>query len=138
MRGFLATSGIILYNFNVVLNPNYSGEKIITMIQLETIEQLQTFLDKNPHSVILKHSTSCSISARAYREFSALLSKSPSLSAIIMVIEARPVSNYLAEMSGVVHKSPQVLFFHNRQCYRNFSHYDITKDHIREIMEANS
>ncbi len=42
------------------------------MTKLETIEQLEDFLGENPEAVILKHSSACPISARAYGEFSLL------------------------------------------------------------------
>lgn len=59
------------------------------MVKIETIEQLQAFLADNPNSVILKHSTSCSISANAYREFSSFAPNSQVSVAVVLVIEAR-------------------------------------------------
>ncbi len=104
------------------------------MIQIETIEQLQTFMADNPDSVILKHSTSCPISANARQEFSSFAQNSPVSVAIVLVIEARDVSNHLAELTGVEHKSPQALFFRDGECYKNFSHYEITQDNIQAAL----
>jgi bacillithiol system protein YtxJ len=104
------------------------------MIRIDTVEQLQSFLGENPNSAILKHSTSCPISTKAHREFTSFSSNASCPTAIVLVIEARPVSNHLAEVTGVTHKSPQVLFFRNRECYKDFSHYDITADNIQAAM----
>ena len=104
------------------------------MTQLKTIEQLQDFLAENPNSIIFKHSTSCPISARAYREFSMFTKNSTVHVAIVLVIESRPVSNYLAEIANSVHQSPQVLFFREGKCYNNFSHNDITEKNIQTAL----
>jgi bacillithiol system protein YtxJ len=105
------------------------------MTKLETIEQLEAFLSENPVSVILKHSTACPISARAYREFTSFAAASPVPAAIVLVIEGRSISNQLTSISGVDHASPQVLFFNNGQSYSNLSHYQITADNIRAVLE---
>lgn len=104
------------------------------MTQLETVEQLETFLTQNPNSAILKHSTSCPISSCAYRELASFTSKNNYPTAIILVIETRPLSNYLAEMSGVVHQSPQVLLFRKGKCHKHFSHFDITTANIQATL----
>jgi len=104
------------------------------MIQLETIEQLEAFLTENPDSVILKHSTSCPVSACAQRELRLFTSSTDHPAAIVLVIESRPLSNHLAEMSGVVHQSPQVLLFRKGKCFKHFSHFDITTANIQAAL----
>jgi len=108
------------------------------MTKLETIEQLEDFLGENPEAVILKHSSACPISARAYGEFSSLDANPPLPLATIFILEARPLSNYLTEMTGVEHKSPQALFFRRGECYRSLSHYEITADSIRNGLAGQS
>ena len=103
------------------------------MVQLKTIEQLTSFLSENPHSVVFKHSTSCSVSAKAYQEFLSFTSTSPVPSAVIHVVESRKISNYLAKFTGVPHQSPQVLTFCKDKCCDSFSHYLITADRIMEV-----
>ena len=104
------------------------------MLQIESIQQLQEFMADNPSSVILKHSTSCPISANAYQEFSSFAAQSPVSVALVFVIEAREVSNHLAELTGVEHKSPQALFIRNGECYKNISHSEITQDNIQAAL----
>lgn len=100
------------------------------MDKIETIEQLQNFLVKNPNSVILKHSTACSISARAYREFLAFTTNSTYPAAIVLVIEDKAVSDYIANITNIPHSSPQALFFHNGLCYKNITHFNVTENNI--------
>ena len=104
------------------------------MIQIETIEQLQSFMSDNPVSVILKHSTSCSISSDAYQEFLSFAANSPVSAALVFVIESREVSNHLAELTGVEHKSPQALIFKNGECCKNISHSEITAKNIQAAL----
>jgi bacillithiol system protein YtxJ len=106
------------------------------MTELETLEQLEAFLKENPGAVILKHSTSCLVSINAYREFSSFSSKNPSIpTAVISVIEARAVSDRLAEDTGVTHESPQVIFFRNGECYQNISHFQVTRKNIEVTLK---
>ena len=106
------------------------------MTKLESIDQLESFLDKNPISIILKHSTACPISAGAYREFSELDTDPPVPLAIVFILDTRSVSNHLTEITGVQHKSPQALFFRNGECYHDLSHYEITVDNMKQALEA--
>ncbi len=103
------------------------------MTTLKTMEDVQAFLADNPDSLILKHSTACPISARAYPEYTSFAENSDVPAAIVLVIESRAASNYLTERSGVEHHSPQVLFFRDGQCCHNVTHYDISADTIEKI-----
>jgi bacillithiol system protein YtxJ len=105
------------------------------MIKLEDIEQLEAFLAKNPDAFILKHSTSCSVSARAYQEYAAFAPGSPLPTAIVLVIESRPVSNQLVKLSGVAHQSPQLLFFRGGQCCNSLSHFSISAENLQVMLE---
>ena len=104
------------------------------MIKLETIDQFESFLSQNPHSVIFKHSTTCPVSSKAYQEYLSFTSNSPVPSAVIHVIESRSLSTFIAELTGVVHQSPQFLKFCNERCCDSFSHYLITSDRIQAVM----
>lgn len=85
--------------------------------------------------LVLKHSTSCPISANAHKEFNAYLNE-VALSEeengkfkplLIRVIEERPVSLFLADLVGVEHQSPQILLIKDGQCVFTASHWKITK-----------
>lgn len=80
--------------------------------------------------LIFKHSTACSISAGAYREWQAFLA-GPSAAKVshawVRVREERPVSLAIAERVGVPHQSPQALLVKDGRALWHASHYGITR-----------
>ncbi|WP_339304779.1 bacillithiol system redox-active protein YtxJ [Paenibacillus sp. FSL R5-0519] len=86
--------------------------------------------------LILKHSTTCPISARAYREFIAFVGtnasdpKHPMDYRIVKVIENRSLSRHIAEETEVHHESPQVLLLDQGQVVKHTSHGKITKKRL--------
>ena len=80
--------------------------------------------------LFFKHSTSCPISVRAYQQFQQYLEDEASQhaqNALIIVQTARPVSNRLAELSGVKHESPQAILVRNGQAVWHDSHFELKK-----------
>ena len=104
------------------------------MIQIETIEQLESFLSNNPHSMLFKHSTACPVSSKSFKEFKDFIETNPVPSAVIHVIESQVLSNYVAELTRVAHQSPQLLMFCKDKCCDSLSHYLITADRIKGIV----
>ncbi|WEG14359.1 bacillithiol system redox-active protein YtxJ [Pullulanibacillus sp. KACC 23026] len=81
--------------------------------------------------VLLKHSTTCPISANAWNEFNHTLEELEAKgveTAYVKVIESRPVSLKIADELGVTHQSPQAILIKNKQATWNTSHWDITHD----------
>jgi len=79
--------------------------------------------------LVFKHSTTCPISAEAFSQFEQFLSdyKETDLEAILVkVIEARPVSNQIAEELLVKHESPQAILVLKQGAVWNASHWKIT------------
>lgn len=88
--------------------------------------------------VILKHSTACPVSFNALKEYEAYLGKAPNAGvdyALVKVIESRPVSNQIAEDTGVKHASPQILYIKNKETIWNTSHWAITEEHITAVLD---
>lgn len=84
--------------------------------------------------LLLKHSTTCPISANAWREFQKFHASSQNRdlqTAFVKVIESRPVSLKIAEESGVKHQSPQAILFKNGKAVWNTSHWDITEQSLQ-------
>lgn len=105
--------------------------------ELATTEEWETLLEQSSdHPVLLfKHSTTCPISAKAWRAFNESLedlSEKGVTPAFVKVIESRPVSNKITEELGVTHQSPQVILIKNKNSVWKTSHNDITKDTILE------
>lgn len=88
--------------------------------------------------LILKHSTTCPVSANALREFDEYIGTGSNNDVdytLVKVIESRPVSNQIAEDLGVKHESPQIIFIKNKEKYWTASHWSITKEHITAVLD---
>ncbi len=85
-------------------------------------------------TVIFKHSTTCPVSARAWREVQNFIrDDSPDvLVVMVKVIESRPVSNQIAKDLGVEHQSPQAIVVSNKKVLWHASHGAVTQESIRE------
>lgn len=104
--------------------------------QLHTPEELQQFLDQPGKHLLLKHSTTCPISAKAHDEFHAYLKDTETSAAIVHVIEDRPLSLQIADDFGIKHESPQIFLVENGEVRWNTSHWKITKSAIKEAVNA--
>ena len=88
--------------------------------------------------VLFKHSTTCPISARAYRQMSRLDRSVAAEVGLVVVQQAREVSNRLAERTGVRHESPQVIVLRGGAPVWSASHYDITTDSVESVVRENT
>lgn len=102
--------------------------------EIYEIEELDALLDKsNDQPVVLfKHSTTCPISSGVYNE----VSRADADINLIVVQHSRPVSNAVAERTGVRHESPQALVIKNGAVIYHASHYDITAEEISENLKT--
>ncbi|WP_028548254.1 bacillithiol system redox-active protein YtxJ [Paenibacillus sp. UNC451MF] len=92
----------------------------------------------NKPIVLLKHSTACPVSFNALKEYEAYLQNKPNSDVdyvLVKVIESRPVSNQIAEDTGVKHASPQILYIKNKETIWNTSHWAITEEHITAVLD---
>lgn len=93
------------------------------MKEIQTADELAAALEaSNSEPVFLfKHSTTCPISAGAFRRVGDYLDKAGDDAAtiyLVKVIESRPVSNQIAADVGVEHQSPQmILVREGRACW---------------------
>ncbi|MFD0589586.1 bacillithiol system redox-active protein YtxJ [Paenibacillus sp. GCM10027627] len=88
--------------------------------------------------VVFKHSTTCPVSSNAYEEFNKYLGGSPRQDVdylLIKVIESRPVSNKIAEDTGVKHESPQIIYIDKKAKVWSASHWSVTKAHISAVLD---
>jgi bacillithiol system protein YtxJ len=96
--------------------------------QLETIQDLSFTTPQ----VILKHSTTCSISKMSL----ARLERSEAPSTIqfyyLDLLNYRAISNAIAEKFSVYHESPQILLIKNGECTYDESHGGIRMEEIVE------
>lgn len=107
--------------------------------EITTTEEWNTIFEGTTSKpvVVLKHSTACPVSSNALEEFEGYLSKTPNTEVdyiLVKVIESRPVSNQIAEDTGVKHASPQILYIKNKETIWNTSHWSITKQHMSAVL----
>lgn len=103
----------------------------------EWTEALERSSDKP--LVVFKHSTQCPVSAGALDEFSAYLDDHSGDNVdyvFVKVIESRPVSNRIAEDTGVTHASPQLLYISGKSAGWHTSHWNITYSFLDEKLGA--
>jgi bacillithiol system protein YtxJ len=84
--------------------------------------------------VILKHSTTCPMSAAAYREMSTFEGEV----ALVEVQRARELSREIENKTGIKHESPQILILRNGQVVWDASHFQITSEAVTEAVSNNA
>ena len=97
-------------------------------INLEDLGQLNEIINASEEKpvVIFKHSTRCSVSRMALKQFENEFNLQGKMDAYYLdLIENRAISNEIASKFGVVHQSPQLLVIKNGKCIYNISHSEI-------------
>jgi bacillithiol system protein YtxJ len=87
----------------------------------------------NQPVMILKHSTTCSISATALSRLERAWNTDAAKDIkpyYLDLLKLRPISNKIAQEFDVDHESPQVLIIKNGKSVYNASHFDIRFDEI--------
>ncbi len=105
--------------------------------ELTSKVEWETAMDDSLNKPVLlfKHSTTCPISAGAWREYQSFLADSPAPDVTytsVKVIEEKPLSNLITEQTGVTHQSPQVILIKNKEVIWNASHGNITKQELHK------
>src|SRR5437016_9334283 len=103
-------------------------------VELKDVESLNRFLDGSAEEpvVLLKHSNSCGVSSRAYREM-AQLNRPVGL---VTVQKARDVSNEIERRFGLAHETPQVVIVRGSKVVWNASHSRVSAHAIEEALGA--
>ncbi|MBN8217173.1 MAG: bacillithiol system redox-active protein YtxJ [Spirochaetes bacterium] len=80
---------------------------------------------------LFKHSSTCPISAAAWREFKVFMEAHPDASCYMnLVIEDRPLARKIAADTGIPHASPQAILFRGGKASWNASHGDISRENL--------
>jgi bacillithiol system protein YtxJ len=102
--------------------------------EIRTREELNRLFDESKAAsvILFKHSLTCPISHAAYEEMSNLTREKVNL---IIVQDARNLSDEIADRTGIRHESPQTLIVKNGEIVWHASHYDITKTGVVRALE---
>jgi bacillithiol system protein YtxJ len=110
----------------------------MTWVNLTSLDQLNEIKNDNGYSLIFKHSTRCSISMMAKRNFEFNWEVIPEDTKLYFLdlISYREISNSVAEVFNVAHQSPQILLIKNGDCVLEASHSDISAEEVAEVIAA--
>lgn len=106
-------------------------------INLEDLGQLNEIITTSEEKpvVIFKHSTRCSVSRMAFKQFENEFNLQDKMDAYYLdLIENRAISNEIASKFEVVHQSPQLLVIKNGKCIYNISHSDIDAEFLNQLL----
>jgi bacillithiol system protein YtxJ len=81
--------------------------------------------------ILFKHSATCGISARAYRE----MTKLDKPIALVTVQNARALSNEIERRFALPHETPQILIVRDGKLAWSASHFRITADAVNRAVE---
>ena len=105
------------------------------MKELQTIQDWQAVLEQSKETpvFVLKHSTTCPVSATAYREFDASITTIPKY--FLRIQDNRPISNEIESDLGIRHESPQLFLLKDGKALWQATHYAISKSKINKALE---
>lgn len=104
---------------------------------LNSLEGLQEIFEDSrmEPQLIFKHSTRCGISRVVLRQFeSEWTSNTGGNMHFLDLIQFRGVSNEIADRTGVIHQSPQVIIIHNEKAIADASHQSISAEFFASKM----
>jgi bacillithiol system protein YtxJ len=102
------------------------------LVQIEDFNEVKD----NSSFFIMKHSSTCPISDSAFEEWNSFIEDYPNEKYTYLVVqEARPLSNHIAEHYGVKHESPQVLYIKDGKVIWADSHWNITYSKLQEVFQ---
>ncbi|WP_316804814.1 bacillithiol system redox-active protein YtxJ [Pedobacter nototheniae] len=110
----------------------------MTWVNLTSMEQLAEIKNAGGYNLIFKHSTRCSISLMAKRNFEMDWETIPAGTKLYFLdlISYRDISNQIAETFQVAHQSPQILLIKDGDCILEASHSDISAEEVAEVIAA--
>lgn len=111
-------------------------ENDMSLIQLHNEQDWNLVKEQRNRIIIMKNSTTCPVSHEAFKEYQKFASENDSETLYYLnVQDSRPLSNLIAEQTGVKHESPQVLIFEGDSVVWHDSHWNITNKKLAQANE---
>ena len=104
---------------------------------LTDLNQLNSIVDESAEKpvVIFKHSTRCSVSRMALRQFENEFDMEDKMSTYFLdLLEYRSISNEISNRFAVEHQSPQCLLIRNGKSVYDASHSDIALEDLKRFI----
>lgn len=112
------------------------NESKINWVELTDLSQLDEITTQSSEKIvaIFKHSTRCSISRMALKQFENEFDSAEKVIPYFLdLIEYRGISNEIASRFGVTHQSPQLIVIKNGKAVYNASHSDIDAEALKNV-----
>ena len=102
------------------------------MYELRSVEEVDQFLRRFPTSVFFK-AGSCHKTMQGFGYVEQALNKCENIHlGLVRVVECRLVSNYIAEITGVVHQSPQFILMVDQKAVFDLDNWNITLETLEQ------
>jgi bacillithiol system protein YtxJ len=102
---------------------------------LTTPAKVDEFLARNPDAALFKAGT-CHKTDEVLRHVHLLLDAREDLPfGVIRVVEARPASNHVAVLTGIIHESPQLILFRQGKPVFDRDNWGITPESLQEALQ---
>jgi bacillithiol system protein YtxJ len=121
------------YIFGSSQGQNDSNKKInwIPLTFMGQLDEIVAFSSQKP-AVIFKHSTRCSVSRMALKQFENEFDLDDTVDVYFLdLLEHRDISNEIASRFGVYHQSPQLLLIKDGKSVYDVSHSDIDAGELK-------
>lgn len=106
------------------------------MYQLVTPEEVNEFVEKFPTSAIFK-AGGCHKTMQGFSYVEEALNPHEGVNiGFIRVIESRPASNHVADLTGITHQSPQLILFVDGKPVFDVDNWEITQELVESAAEA--
>jgi bacillithiol system protein YtxJ len=111
-------------------------DELMKWIPLNLDAQLGEIKSSKGYSLLFKHSTRCSISSMAKRNFELNWDDLPSDTQcyFLDLLNFRSISSQIAADFGIAHQSPQLLLIKDGECILEQSHSDISVEEVNEVI----
>lgn len=104
------------------------------MFELTEVSEVDEFLEKYPTSAFFK-AGSCHKTMQGFGYVEQVLNPYEDLyMAFVRVIESRPVSNYIAQLTGVIHQSPQLILMVEKKPVYDVDNWNINVDVVQAAL----
>ena len=105
------------------------------MKELKTVNEWVDVLKQSQEGplLVLKHSTTCPVSAAAYNEFESSATDIPKY--FLKVRESRSVSNEIESGLRIAHESPQLFLLKDGKAVWQATHYSISRSKVEKAVE---
>lgn len=119
---------------NINEENNHPKMNWTALTNVSQLEDITHFSNEKP-VLLFKHSTRCSISRMALKQFENEFGLSDKIAPYFLdLLEHRNISNEIAHRFGVLHQSPQVILIKDGIAVYDTSHEDIQAEKLKKFI----